>query len=76
MENETPFEWYQYSEKSFVVFSQGEETKEFKEELKHFGGRYNPYLKGEGGTFKGWIFAMNRWTDEFEKWLKNPTHLK
>lgn len=47
-----------YSEKSFVVKG---DTRQYKEELKKMGGRYNRYLKdSEGNRFPGWVFSMKR----------------
>lgn len=47
-----------YSEKSFVVKG---DTRQYKEELKKMGGRYNRYLKdSESNRFSGWIFSMKR----------------
>jgi hypothetical protein len=40
-----------YNENSFAVI--GEQTKQCKEDLKGFGGRYNPHLK----CGAGWIFS-------------------
>lgn len=40
-----------YNEKSFAVI--GEPTRQYKEELKGYGGRYVPYLK----CGAGWIFS-------------------
>ena len=42
-----------YSEKSFVVRSFGNDTKELKEEFKKLYGKWNPNLQGG----PGWIFG-------------------
>jgi len=50
-----------YSEKSFVISG---ETKNFKEELKSIGGKWNSNLK-DG---PGWIFSNKR-KEKVQKWL-------
>lgn len=45
-----------YSEKSFALFG---DTKEIKDYLKNLGGKFNPYLNFEGGKKAGWIFSNN-----------------
>lgn len=49
-----------YSEKAVVV--RGEKTKQFTNEFKSIGGRWNPHLK-DG---PGWIFSKSK-TDQIEK---------
>ena len=47
-----------YSEKSFVVW--GELTRQYKDHLKGFGGRFNGRLRqvGDFTTGKGWVFGL------------------
>ena len=52
-----------YTEKSFVVNG---ETKEYKEELKNLGGKWNSNLSCGGG----WIFSMKSLGD-VEKFVKS-----
>lgn len=51
-----------YSEKSFVVTGN---TKDYKEELKEMGGRYNAKLS----CGSGWIFSFNR-KEQVESWVQ------
>jgi len=51
-----------YSEKSFVI--RGEETKEYKDKLKEFGGKWNSNLKDGSG----WIFS-NKHKDKVQEWI-------
>lgn len=54
-----------YTDKSFVVFSDNpEDLKNIKEELKGFGGRWNPSLTKAPG--KGWIFSNKYWDSVIE----------
>lgn len=46
-----------YSEKAYAVFG---ETKPLKDKLKEIGGKFNPYLKENGQTQKGWIFSAKK----------------
>jgi hypothetical protein len=57
-----------YSDRSFVVTG---ETKPIKDQLKEFGGRFNPFLKHNGSTIVGWVFSVTRLTQlrEFIKGL-------
>jgi hypothetical protein len=50
--SQTKVEIINYSERSFAVV--GESTKVLKEDLKKFGGRYNPHLS----CGAGWIFPV------------------
>lgn len=43
-----------YSANSFAIIG---DTKEYKDGLKSLGGKYNPYLKINGGNVPGWIFS-------------------
>uniref|UniRef100_A0A6C0EMS6 Uncharacterized protein n=1 Tax=viral metagenome TaxID=1070528 RepID=A0A6C0EMS6_9ZZZZ len=43
-----------YSDRSIVV--RGEKTKEYKDQLKELGGKWNPNLKGGAG----WIFSLKK----------------
>lgn len=55
-----------YSEKSFALFG---DTKEIKDYLKEMGGKFNPYLNYNGGKKAGWIFSNNSKT-KVELFLK------
>ena len=55
--NTTGMEIVDYSEKSFAVYG---DTKDFKTQLKDFGGRFNRYLKIDGETQMGWVFSKKR----------------
>lgn len=44
----------EYSEKVIAVFG---ETKQYKEQLKQLGGKFNPALKHNGEKRAGWIFS-------------------
>lgn len=46
-----------YSEKAYALFG---ETKPLKDKLKEIGGKFNPYLKENGQTQKGWIFSAKK----------------
>jgi hypothetical protein len=46
-----------YSEKAIAVFG---DTRSVKEELKAFGGRFNPKLTHEGDRKAGWIFQKSK----------------
>ena len=46
-----------YSEKAIAVFG---ETKEIKEQLKEFGGKFNPSLRYGEGKRAGWIFSKKQ----------------
>jgi len=52
-----------YSDKSFAVYG---ETKEYKETLKSFGGKWNQNLKDGAG----WIFPNSK-RSQVNKWLKS-----
>lgn len=52
-----------YTEKSFVVFG---ETKNFKDTLKEFGGKYNSNLK----VGPGWVFSKGN-KDKVEQWMSS-----
>lgn len=52
-----------YTEKSFVVFG---ETKNFKDALKEFGGKYNSNLK----VGPGWVFSKSN-KDKVEQWISS-----
>lgn len=54
-----------YSEKAIAVIG---DTKEIKDSLKNFGGKYNPRLT----CGAGWIFSAKK-REEIEKFLANPT---
>jgi len=56
----------EYSDKSFCIF--GENTKEYKEELKSIGGKWNSNLK----YGPGWIFS-NKNKVKVQEWLKKIT---
>jgi hypothetical protein len=58
-----------YSEKAVALFGY---SKDYVEELKVIGGRYNPYLKDNGNVMKGWIFS-NKKKVELENWLKSKS---
>ena len=49
----------EYSPKSFVVRGK---TQEYKDNLKEFGGKWNPHLtdKQNGCKFGGWIFSKSK----------------
>lgn len=47
------FEIIDYSEKAIALFG---DTKEIKDSLKDFGGRFNPRLAYNGGRNAGWVF--------------------
>ena len=49
-----------YSEKALVIYGQ---TKEYKDNLKQLGGRFNPYLTIEGKRTAAWIFSKRRETE-------------
>ena len=49
-----------YSEKAIVIYGQ---TKEYKDNLKQLGGRFNPYLTIEGKRTAAWIFSKRRETE-------------
>jgi hypothetical protein len=56
-----------YSEKSYIVFG---DTKEYKEQLKNLGGKFNMYLKHPetSEVVAGWIFKKtDDLIDEIEK---------
>ena len=59
-----------YSEKSFVVY--GSKTRDYKENLKELGGRFNSRLKQQseypGGP--GWIFAESK-REEVETFINS-----
>ena len=52
-----------YSDKSFVISGN---TKEYKEELKEMGGKWNSKLT----CGSGWIFSLTK-KKELEDWLEN-----
>jgi hypothetical protein len=52
-----------YTEKSFVVFG---ETKNFKDNLKELGGKYNSNLK----VGPGWVFSKSN-KDKVEQWISS-----
>lgn len=58
-----------YSEKSFVI--RGENTKEYKDELIKFGGKWNPNLKDGGG----WIFSSKN-KEPIQEWLESVKNSK
>jgi hypothetical protein len=47
----------QYSEKAVALFG---DTKPIKDELKAFGGRFNPRLSHDGEKQAGWIFQKSK----------------
>ena len=53
-----------YSDKSFVI--RGDKTKEYKEQLKEFGGKWNSNLKDGCG----WIFP-NKNKDKIQEWVES-----
>lgn len=55
-----------YSEKSIVVFGN---TKDYKEQLKEFGGKWNSNLNKNGEKFGGWIYPNIKKT-ELENWIQ------
>ncbi|WP_443146933.1 LPD29 domain-containing protein [Parabacteroides caeci] len=46
-----------YSEKAIAIFG---DTKEFKDQLKSLGGRFNPSLKHNDAKRAGWIFSKKQ----------------
>lgn len=54
-----------YSEKAIAVFG---DTKAVKEQLKEFGGRFNPSLNYNGEKRAGWIFSKKK-ADEVRELL-------
>lgn len=58
----------EYTEKSFVVCGN---TKEYKEELKELGGKWNLNLK----VGPGWIFSNNN-RDKVTTWISNINNIK
>lgn len=46
-----------YSEKAIVIYGN---TKEYKEQLKQLGGRFNPYLTINGTKQAGWVFSKQK----------------
>ncbi len=56
----------EYSEKSIVVFGN---TKEYKDQLKEFGGKWNSNLNKNGEKFGGWIYPISKKT-ELETWIQ------
>jgi hypothetical protein len=61
-----------YSDKAIAVFG---ETKPIKEELKNFGGRFNPFLNNNGTKQAGWIFPKVKRAD-IEGFLFNSVYDK
>lgn len=59
----------EYTEKSIAVFGN---TKDYKEELKDLGGKYNPNLQGQ----PGWIFSKQRQDEvvDFVDATNNASH--
>jgi len=57
-----------YSDKSFVITGN---TKEYKEELKEMGGKWNSKLT----CGSGWIFSLTK-KNELEAWLAKKTSLE
>lgn len=55
-----------YNDFSFVIRG---DTKQYRVELKKFGGRWNPNLVGGAG----WIFSVRRHEDVIDKWLEKIT---
>ena len=56
----------EYSEKSFVLVG---DTKQYKEEIKELGGKWNPNIDlGAEGLTKGWIFS-NKIVDKIKEWI-------
>ena len=56
-----------YSEKSFVITGN---TKDFKDELKELGGRWNSKLT----CGSGWVFSLTK-KKELESWLSKKSSL-
>ena len=57
----------EYSEKSFVLLG---DTKQYKDEIKELGGRWNSNLDlGAEGLTKGWIFS-NKNLDKIKEWIE------
>lgn len=54
------FEIVDYSEKAIALFG---DTKEIKDTLKDFGGRFNPRLSCNGSKKAGWIFSKAKKTE-------------
>lgn len=50
-----------YSEKAVALFGEG--TRDIKETLKQYGGRFNPYLTKDGVKTAGWIFSKTQETN-------------
>ena len=52
-----------YSDKCYALFG---DTKEYKDQIKEIGGKYNPNLKGRAG----WIFPLSK-KDILDKFVSN-----
>jgi len=53
------FDLVSYSDKAIAIFGN---TKAIKEDLKAFGGRFNPFLNYNGNKSAGWIFSKAKET--------------
>ena len=60
-DTETLLKIIEYSDKSFVIVG---DTKQYKEQLKELGGKWNPNLKGQ----PGWIFSKIH-KDKVQNWI-------
>lgn len=63
-------EMVDYSEKAIAVFG---DTKAIKDQLKEFGGRFNPSLNYNGEKRAGWIFSKKQ-ADKVKELIK-PTKI-
>jgi hypothetical protein len=55
-----------YTDKSIVVFGN---TKDYKDQLKEYGGKWNSNLNKNGEKFGGWIYPISKKT-ELENWIQ------
>lgn len=56
-----------YSDKCFVIT--GEDTREYKEQIKSLGGKWNARLKND---LKGWVFPIQK-LSQVKQFVENPS---